>query len=81
MILPPGLVGYTRLGLVCYVIASVSQRSNPLKNKRLLRQKAPRNDCNFNPKQVYNRRRGKKMAAEKACPSCANSQRKFDMAE
>jgi hypothetical protein len=35
---------YTRLVLVCYVIASVSQRSNPLKTKRLLRQKAPRND-------------------------------------
>jgi hypothetical protein len=35
---------YTRFGLICNVIASVSQRSNPFKIKRLLRQKAPRND-------------------------------------
>jgi hypothetical protein len=34
----------TRFGMICNVIASVSQRSNPLKTKRLLRQKAPRND-------------------------------------
>ncbi|MCI0694414.1 DUF86 domain-containing protein, partial [candidate division KSB1 bacterium] len=33
---------YTRYGLFCNVIASVFQRSNPLKIKRLLRQKAPR---------------------------------------
>jgi hypothetical protein len=39
-------------GYFVTVIASVSQRSNPLKTKRLLRQKAPRNDCNFIPKRV-----------------------------
>jgi hypothetical protein len=39
-------------GYFVIVIASVSQRSNPLKIKRLLRQKAPRNDCNFDPKRV-----------------------------
>jgi Leucine-rich repeat (LRR) protein len=41
---------YTGYGLFCNVIASVSQRSNPFKIKRLLRQKTPRNDCNFNLK-------------------------------
>jgi hypothetical protein len=41
-------------GYFVTVIASVSQRSNPLKTKRLLRQKAPRNDCNFIPQRVYN---------------------------
>jgi hypothetical protein len=44
---------YTHYGLFCNVIASVSQRSNPLKIKRLLRQKAPRNHINLNPKRVY----------------------------
>jgi hypothetical protein len=39
-------------GYFVMVIASVSQRSNLLKIKRLLRQKTPRNDCNFNPKPV-----------------------------
>jgi hypothetical protein len=52
-------------GYFVTVIASVSQRSNPLKTKRLLRlrftesrragQKSPRNDCNFNPDRVYER--------------------------
>jgi hypothetical protein len=40
-------------GYFVTVIASVSQRSNPLKTKRLLRQKTPRNDCNFIPNE-YN---------------------------
>jgi hypothetical protein len=39
-------------GYFVTVIASVSQRSNPLKIKRLLRQKAPRNDAHSNPKRV-----------------------------
>jgi len=39
-------------GCFVMVIASASQRSNPLKIKRLLRQKTPRNDCNFIPKRV-----------------------------
>jgi len=47
------LSSYTRFGLFGIVIASVSQRSNLLKIKRLLRQKAPRNDCSFNPQRVY----------------------------
>jgi hypothetical protein len=47
---PAKRVKYTGCGLFGNVIASVSQRSNPFKIKRLLRQKTPRNDCNFNPK-------------------------------
>lgn len=42
-----------RYGLLGHVIASVSPRSNPLKTRRLLRQKAPRNDCSFNPKPLH----------------------------
>jgi hypothetical protein len=40
-------------GYFVIVIASVFQRSNPLKTKRLLRQKAPRNDLHSNPQRVY----------------------------
>jgi hypothetical protein len=32
--------------------SAAGQGSNPLKIKRLLRQKAPRNDCSFDPKRV-----------------------------
>jgi hypothetical protein len=35
--------------------SAAGQGSNPLKTKRLLRQKALRNDCNFIPKRVYMR--------------------------
>jgi hypothetical protein len=35
------------------VLGGASQRSNPLQTKRLLRQKTPRNDCNFNPNRVF----------------------------
>jgi hypothetical protein len=40
------------MGYFVMVIASASQRSNLFKISRLLRQKTPRNDCNFKPKRV-----------------------------
>ena len=54
---------YTRFGLICNVLANISQRSNLFKTNGLLRlrstesrkagQKAPRNDSPSHPKRVY----------------------------